>query len=193
MFVLLVEPYAMIQMSILLQPHRTGCEFRPRQFRFVSAEPRLKNTDVAYGVEKRFESMWKFLNTIISICTWNLVFFFFFTSSWLLDVKSCLAAKFRVSFKCLCVSLERSFISSTGLSIGTGFPRHSSHVPCDVTVKLKFVPNPSLVILREIAGIFWSWIPYMLTTQWVLHVEVQYHVLVMGGPSKIKVFGYFYM
>jgi len=38
---LLPQAAAMIQVSTLLQPHRTGCEFRPGQFHSVSAEPRL--------------------------------------------------------------------------------------------------------------------------------------------------------
>jgi len=58
MFALLVEPYAMIQVSILLQPHRTVvAKILPDKFGLYlrnpwqpiadpwgSAEPRLKNT-----------------------------------------------------------------------------------------------------------------------------------------------------
>ena len=41
MVTLLMEPNTMIQVSILLQPTAQNCgrEFRPRQFRSVSAEP----------------------------------------------------------------------------------------------------------------------------------------------------------
>jgi len=40
MFALLMEPCAVIQLSILLQRHEnSGCKFRPWRIRFVSEEP----------------------------------------------------------------------------------------------------------------------------------------------------------
>jgi len=67
MFVLLMEPHAMIQVSILLQPHRTvvtdflPCKFglfwrniwQPLTKPWDSMEPRLKNTDQSCAVAHR--------------------------------------------------------------------------------------------------------------------------------------------
>jgi len=70
MFVFIMEPYAMIQVSILLQPHRTVvANFVLRKFGLFRrnpwqplAEPQLKNTDVAKRGEAR--------NTVLPCLVW---------------------------------------------------------------------------------------------------------------------------
>jgi len=70
MFVLLMESPCNCETVVLLQPHRTGCDVRPRQFRSVSAEllaasggtrdaagPWLKNTGLTIVLTK-YEEKW---------------------------------------------------------------------------------------------------------------------------------------